>query len=331
MSGKVILSGSCKTKKNRIKTYQTLSRLNRCHPKKRDTFVLDFANDPEQIRIAFKKYCKTTILLGESDVNKLNDLTEIIESYNFYTLDDMEQVVNLKLNGTDEERPKIDAILDGVTQRFKEELDEEGQIKCKGAIKNFNRCYPYFSAIMPFESIEWEKLYIFYSLLVKKLPKLKIDDDTEGLLENIDFDKYRIVKEEERNIVLENENAEIHPVPVGQGGGTPQSEQDSLSHIVLDFNEVFGGIEWKNEDEVQRQIGELPGRIAKSIDFVNAVKNGDKDVAQITFNDDIVNIVASMLEEKTEFVQTYFGNHDFQDFVNKRVFHAAMSQLGHLS
>ncbi len=310
-----------------VKAVQTLSRLNRCHPKKQDTFVLDFANDPEVIRRSFQEYYKTTVLVGESDVNKLNDLTERIEGYNFYEQEDMDKVVELKLSGSDEDRPKIDAVLDAVTMRFKEELDEDGQIDCKSAIKNFCRCYPYFSAIMPFESTEWEKQYIFYSLLVKKLPKLKTDDYTEGLLDNVDFDKYRMVKEEERQLVLENENAEVKPVPVGQGTGLPRPEMEALSNIVKDFNELFGNIDWKNRDEVQRQINELPKRIAGSADFVNAVRNGDRQVAQIAFNDDMVAIVAAMLEEKTEFVQTYFNNPDFQNFVNVRVYQAAVSQL----
>lgn len=310
-----------------VKAVQTLSRLNRCHPKKQDTFVLDFANDPEVIKQSFQEYYKTTVLVGESDVNKLNDLTEKIEEYNFYVQDDIDKVVELKLSGSDEDRPKIDAVLDGVTMRFKEELDEYEQIDCKSAIKNFCRCYPYFSAIMPFESPDWEKQYVFYSLLVKKLPKLKIDDCTDGLLDNVDFDKYRMVKEEERQLVLENENAEVKPVPVGLGMGMPQPEMEALSNIVKDFNELFGNIDWKNRDEVQRQINELPKRIASSVDFVNAVKNGDRQVAQITFNDDMVAIVAAMLEEKTEFVQTYFNNPDFQNFVNARVYQAAVSQL----
>ena len=310
-----------------VKAVQTLSRLNRCHPKKQDTFVLDFANDPEIIQKAFQDYYKTTVLVGESDVNKLNDLTETIEGFNFYTQADIERVVELKLTGNDDDRPAIDAVLDAVTERFKEELDEDGQIACKSAIKNFNRCYPYFSSIMPFDSAEWEKQYIFYSLLVKKLPKLKIDDFTEGLIDNIDFDKYRIVKEEERQIVLENENAEVAPVPVGHGTGKPVPEMEALSTIVKDFNELFGNIDWKNRDEVQRQINELPERIADSVDFANAVKNGDRQVAQITFNDDMIAIVAAMLEEKTEFVQTYFGNKDFQNFVNARVYQAAVSRL----
>ena len=310
-----------------LKAVQTLSRLNRCHPKKQDTFVLDFANDPEMIRQAFQRYYKTTILEGESDVNKLNDLTETIEGFNFYTQNDVDTVATLKLMGTDEDRPKIDSVIDAVVVRFKEELNEDEQIKCKSAIKNFNRCYPYFSAIMPYESPEWEKQYVFYSLLVKKLPKLKIDDLTDGLIDNIDFDKYRIVKEEERSIALDNENSNVNPIPVGTGGGKPQPEMDALSSIVKDFNDTYGNIEWKNRDEVQRQIEELPARIATSVDFVNAVRNGDKQVAQITFNDDIINIVAGMLEEKTEFVQTYFATPDFQNFVNARVFQAAVSKL----
>lgn len=310
-----------------VKAVQTLSRLNRCHPKKQDTFVLDFANDPEMIQKAFQDYYKTTVLVGESDVNKLNDLTETIEGFCFYTQDDVDRVVELKLTGNDDDRPAMDAVLDGVTERFKEELNEDEQIVCKSGIKNFNRCYPYFSSIMPFESAEWEKQYIFYSLLVKKLPKLKIDDFTEGLIDNIDFDKYRIVKEEERQIVLENENAEVAPVPVGHGTGKPVPEMEALSTIVKNFNELFGNIDWKNRDEVQRQINELPARIAGSVDFANAVKNGDSQVAQITFNDDMIAIVAAMLEEKTEFVQTYFGNKDFQNFVNARVYQAAVSRL----
>lgn len=310
-----------------VKAVQTLSRLNRCHPKKQDTFVLDFANDPEMIQKAFQDYYKMTVLVGESDVNKLNDLTETIEGFCFYTQDDVDRVVELKLTGNDDDRPAMDAVLDGVTERFKEELNEDEQIVCKSGIKNFNRCYPYFSSIMPFESAEWEKQYIFYSLLVKKLPKLKIDDFTEGLIDNIDFDKYRIVKEEERQIVLENENAEVAPVPVGHGTGKPVPEMEALSTIVKDFNELFGNIDWKNRDEVQRQINELPARIAGSVDFANAVKNGDSQVAQITFNDDMIAIVAAMLEEKTEFVQTYFGNKDFQNFVNARVYQAAVSRL----
>ena len=310
-----------------LKAVQTLSRLNRCHPKKLDTFVLDFANDPDMIRESFQRYYKTTILAGETDINKLNDLQSKIEEYNFYNEDDVVNVVKLKLSGNDDDRPKIDAILDAVTERFKTELDEGQQIECKSAIKNFKRTYPFIASIMPFESPEWEKLYIFLSLLLKKLPRLKIDDFTDGLLDTIDFDKYTIVKQEERSIQLEDVSSEVDAVPVGMGGNKPDPELDVLSAIVADFNEKFGNYEWRDKDEVFKQIRELPVRIGKSVSFINAVRNSDQQTAQIQFNQDMMGIVASMLEEKTEFVTRYFNEPDFQNKVNEWVYRAAYQRF----
>ena len=68
-----------------VKAVQTLSRLNRCHPKKRDTFVLDFANDADSIKDSFQRFYKTTILSKEVDPNKLNDLIQEIEDANIYS------------------------------------------------------------------------------------------------------------------------------------------------------------------------------------------------------------------------------------------------------
>lgn len=311
-----------------LKAVQTLSRLNRAHPKKFDTFVLDFANDPEDIRAAFQRYYKTTILEGESDVNKLNDLIDTVERKPFYTNEDKIRVVELRLSGNDGDRPEIDAMLDANVARFKDELNEEEQVRAKSAMKNYCRIYPFFAAIMPFESLDWERQYLFYSLLVKKLPKLRREDFTAGLLETIDFDKYRIQKAEERDITLENVNAVVEPVPVGSGGGIPEVELDSLSHIVEDFNAAFGGIDWRDEDEVRRQIQDLPRRMAQDDNFVNAVRNGDSQVAQIQFNDAIQNIVATMGEEKLEFMQQYFANTEFRNFVNERVFRACLEDIG---
>ena len=310
-----------------LKAVQTLSRLNRSHPKKFDTFVLDFANDPEDIRTAFQRYYKTTILEGESDVNKLNDLIETIELKPFYTIEDRDLAARLRLSGKDEDRRKIDAVLDANVERFKGELNEEEQIRAKSAMKNFCRIYPFFAAIMPFESSDWERYYLFYSLLVKKLPKLKREDFTAGLLETIDFDKYRIQKEEERDITLENVNATVAPVPVGSGGGIPEIELDVLSQIVEDFNAAFGGIDWKDEDEVRRQIQDLPRRMREDEGFVNAVRNGDGQMAEIQFNNIIQSVVANMGEEKLEFMQQYFANDEFRNFVNERVFQACLKDI----
>jgi type I restriction enzyme R subunit len=189
------------------------------------------------------------------------------------------------------------------------------------------RIYPFFAAIMPYESPEWEKQYLFYSLLVKKLPNLNREDFTSGLLETIDFDKYRIQKEEERNITLDNTDATIEPIPVGSGAGKTVVELDILSNIVADFNTQFGGIEWTDVDEVRRQIQDLPRRMTDNEDFVNAVKNGNDQAAQIHFYNAIQGVVASMGEEKLEFMQKYFANNEFQNFINERIFQSCLLRI----
>lgn len=308
-----------------VKAVQTLSRLNRCHTKKKDTFILDFANDPEDIQHAFQTYYKGTSLSHETDPNKLNDLIEIVEDANIYTDEDV-----LKFNRlywTSAPREDLDAIINRCVARFKEELSEEQQIKCKSAIKSYVRTYPFLAAVMPFISPEWEKLYHFYYYLGTKLPKLAIDDWTEGLIESIDFDKYRIVEQEEVNLSLSDSNAEIDPVPVTIGGGKPEPQMESLSKIIEDFNTLYGGIEWEHADTVRAQIQQLPGLLAKSESFVNAVHNSDSDTAQIQCNTDLFQIVINMMAENTEFARNYLDNETFRNFVNSRVFQQASTMV----
>jgi hypothetical protein len=52
---------------------QTLSRLNRIHPDKEDTFVLDFANMAEEIHDAFPPCYQATAFSEGADPNKLYD------------------------------------------------------------------------------------------------------------------------------------------------------------------------------------------------------------------------------------------------------------------
>ena len=76
-----------------IKAVQTLSRLNRAHPQKHDTFVLDFYNDSETIQKSFEPYYRTTILSDETDPNKLHDLKTDLDAYQIYSPDKIDELV----------------------------------------------------------------------------------------------------------------------------------------------------------------------------------------------------------------------------------------------
>ena len=299
-----------------VKAVQTLSRLNRCHPKKRDTFVLDFANDAESIKNSFQRFYKTTILSKETDPNRLNDLIQEIESANIYSEEDI-YMLNEKY-WTGASREEIDPIINNSVERFKE-LEENIQIRCKSSIKSFLRTYPFLAAVLPFKSVEWEKLNTYFSLLIHKLPVLRGEDFTEGLIEAIDFDQYRIVKGEEQKIELENSDAEIEPTPVGTPKGKAELNMARLSEILDEFN----GINWLDKEKAKQQLEELPVRLQADEAFVNAARNSDKETAQQQCNMSLMMIIARMLNENTEFCRNYLDNPDFMNFINQRVFNAA--------
>lgn len=303
-----------------VKAVQTLSRLNRCHPKKRDTFVLDFVNDAESIEEAFQRYYKTTILSRETDPNRLNDLIAVIEEANIYTENDVE-LLNEKY-WSSAPREEIDPIINQSVDRFNV-LDGDTQVRCKSSIKSFLRSYPFIAAVMPFRSVEWEKLNTYYMLLVHKLPILRGEDFTEGLLQAVDFDQYRLVKGEELQIELQNDDAEIEPIPVGQPRGAAEPELVRLSDIIDEFN----GINWLNRDRVREQIDELPSRLEADEAFVNAVQNSNRETALQQFNRSMMMIAVRMLNENTEFTRNYLDNPEFQNFINQRVFNSVYDNI----
>lgn len=299
-----------------VKAVQTLSRLNRCHPKKRDTFVLDFVNDADSIKNSFQQFYKTTILSKETDPNKLNDLIQEIESANIYSEENIYMLNDKYWAGAS--REEIDPIINDSVERFKE-LDENIQIRCKSSIKSFLRTYPFLAAVLPFKSVEWEKLNTYFSLLIHKLPVLRGEDFTEGLIEAIDFDQYRIVKGEEQKIELENSDAEIEPTPVGTPKGKAELNMARLSEILDEFN----GINWLDKEKAKQQLKELPARLQADEAFVNAARNSDRETAQQQCNMSLMMIIARMLNENTEFCRNYLDNPDFMNFINQRVFNAA--------
>lgn len=304
-----------------VMAVQTLSRLNRCHPKKIDTFVLDFANDEETIKAAFQKYYKTTILSKESDPNKLNDYISAIEETNIYTDDEVEALNTKYWKGVG--RQELDPIVNLAVERFKA-LDGNRQISCKSSIKGFLRTYPFIAAVTSYKSLEWEKLNTYFMLLVHKLPKLKDEDFTLGLIEAIDLDQMQVTRLGDAKIALENTDAEIDPIPLENGkGGKSEHEMTKLSDIL----ELFNGINWQNIELAKQQLDELPNKMKNDQAFVNAAKNSNKATAQQQFNSSMLTAVTNMLNENTEFCRQYLDNRDFMNFINERVFQNVYQQV----
>ena len=212
-----------------IKAVQTLSRLNRAHPKKHDVFVLDFRNNANTIQEAFADYYRTTILSEETDPNKLHDLKASLDGYQVYTDAEIDRLVTLYLGGAD--RDQLDPLLDACVAVYKGQLDEDGQMDFKGKAKAFGRAYGFLASILPYTNAEWEKLSIFLNFLVPKLPAPVEEDLSKGILESIDMDSYRVEKKSAIRVQLADEDAEIDPVSATGDGHSPEPELDtSLEH-----------------------------------------------------------------------------------------------------
>lgn len=261
-----------------IKAVQTLSRLNRCHSGKSDVFVLDFANDPSEIQKAFEKYYKTTILAGETDANKLNDLIDTMEPMQVYTQQQIDTFVGLYLNNA--ERDKLDPIIDVCVENYKA-LDLEDQIVFKSSAKQFVRTYNFLSSILPYGSQEWEKLSIFLNLLVTKLPRPTSDeDDVEKIVEDVDLESYRVVAQETMAIRLADQDAEIDAIPVKTDIGIPVPEMDTLTNIIATFHDIWGKCEWTDEDKIKNQIADLPDIVRQDEAYQNAMRYSDAQNAR---------------------------------------------------
>ncbi len=233
-----------------IKAVQTLSRLNRAHPQKRDCLVLDFQNNSEAITFAFQDYFRTTLLAEETDPNKLHDLKAALDAAQVYTPEQVNRFVELFLS--DAERDQLDPILDACVPAYKA-LDEDGQVDFKAKAKVFCRTYSFLSSIIPYSNAEWEKLSILLNLLLPKLPAPIDEDLSKGILEAIDMDSYRVEKKAVLKIALVDEDAEIEPVPTDASGHKPEPEMDRLSNILKTFNDQFGTL-FTDSDRVAKRI-----------------------------------------------------------------------------
>lgn len=308
-----------------IEAVQTLSRLNRACPKKYDTFVLDFFNDPNDIIESFSRYYKTTLLSGETDPNKLYDLIADMESYQVFSDEHVEQLVNRYLDGAD--RDQLDPALDACASVYKQ-LDTDGQIKFKSAAKGFVRTYGFLSAILPYGNPEWEKLSIFLNMLIPKLPSPQEDDLSQGILEAIDLDSYRIEKKETISLILPDEDAEVGPVLMSTAKGKQEPEMDVLSAILSDFNDMFGNIDWNDADNVRRQILEIPAMVSRDEQYQNAMRNSDKQEARTESDRVLQKVIFSIMADNMELFKQYTDNQDFKKWLSDLVFSLTYNKNG---
>lgn len=301
-----------------IKAVQTLSRLNRAHPKKHDVFVLDFQNDTEIIEKSFADYYRTTILSKETDPNKLHTLKDELGTCQVYSPQQVDEFVKLYLDGQIVD--KVHPILDACVEVYLDELDEDGQVNFKGKAKAFTRTYDFLATILPYGVQEWEKLSIFLNFLIPKLPAPVEEDLAKGILEAIDMDSYRAEKKATLAIALPDADAEIEPVPTSGGGRKAAPEMDKLSNIIKAFNDQFGGL-FNDPKAVEKRIMDvIPPKVSADPAYQNARQNSDRQNARIEHDKALKRVITTMFKDDAQLFKQFQDNDSFRRWLTDTVF-----------
>lgn len=309
---------------NDVKAVQTLSRLNRCCENKIDTCVLDFANDADDIKDAFQPFYKETKLIEGTDPNKLYEILGKLDYLNVYEEDEVDRVIDMFFEN--KSREFIDPIMDTCVERYKD-LDEEDQVEFKSGVKSFIRTYNFLSVILPLGQIEWTKKSIFFELLVHRLPTPRDDEGINEILESIDLESYRLEKQNELNIALENKDGETSPNQAGTARPFVP-DMESLDIIIANFNDIFGNIDWNDKDNVARQIKELPDMVAKDERIINAIKNSDKGNVKIEYENVLADVMRAIMKDNMELFLQFTSNQQFKKWLSDSVFEEIMKEIG---
>ncbi len=235
-----------------VKAVQTLSRLNRMCAGKEDTFVLDFANDTDEILESFQPYYELTSIKENSDPNYLYDLKSELDKANVIWETEVNNFCNLYFKSakslTVSDQAKLNAYIDPAVERFKQ-LPQESSDKnvigtevtqedFKNTMQSFNRTYSFLTQIMPFSDVDLEKLFTYTRFLYKKLPRTSQNDKFK-LGDEVSLEYYRLQKIAEHNIVMESRS--VYELDGGGQAGLRLTKEDeaNLSEIIEVLNKKF--------------------------------------------------------------------------------------------
>lgn len=310
-------------------TVQTLSRLNRRKRGKEDTMVLDFVNDPDDVQKVFQEYYGKNLMQeeDETDPNSLYDVKGKLRDFGIFTSTDVDAFAKYFFATEKEEqenKPKINAVLDEVCDRAIKNLPQDMLDKFRKTCKSFHKLYSFLSQIITFQDAELEKLSPFCLALAKKLPFKK-----EGLpydvLNESQLESYRVQYISTRKLSLESGDTQMKGMHPGEPQETPGEEYDWLSNIIKVLNETFG-VDLTDDDKVE--LNNLKSKVMGNEElmaFFNPQNSRDdvKSKFDEQVDSELLNFINSKFELYNKLTEdranTLFKSTWFNEVYDKRV------------
>lgn len=312
-----------------IQAVQTLSRLNRMHPLKEDTFVLDFVNDREEIRAAFLQFYDGAVMGEEAEPNQMYAIKAELDASGIYLQADVERFVAIYFKPRERQSPAdhaaMNAALDPAVDRFRSlQLSDEEQAELwRSKLNAFRNLYAFLSQVIPYQDSDLEKLYSYFRLLSPKLP-------TRGAGPGYSFDDevrlayYRLQKISEGSINLRGGTAEPLDGPRAVGSGAALDEEVPLSRLIDVMNERFG-TDFTEADQlffdqiIEAAVGEAS--------LQEAAAANPEDKFALLFSGVLDTLFIERMEQNEEIFARFMNERDFKRVVAEWVARTVYGRL----
>jgi type I restriction enzyme R subunit len=304
-----------------IQAVQTLSRLNRTHPLKEDTFVLDFANKREDIREAFKTYYEGAEMGEEADPDRMYSIKSELDASGIYLAEEVNRFCEVyfkpKQRQSAPDHQAMNAALDPAVSRFSVfqiENEDEAEMWRK-KLRAFRNLYAFLSQIIPYQDSDLEKLYVFLRHLNSKLPRRNsgpayhFDDD-------IRLQYYRLQKISEGSISLHGEYAPRLDGPLETGTGVVREQPLSLSRLIDILNERFG-TDFKPADQLF--FDQVIEEAIKEENLRQAAAVNPSDKFELVFKGLLETLFIERMDQNEDIFVRYMNDITFQKIVTSRL------------
>ena len=300
-----------------IQAVQTLSRLNRTHPLKEDAFVLDFVNDPEEIREAFKVYYEGTEMGEEVDPARMYAVKGELDASGIYLDEEVERFCAVyfkpKQRQSTQDHQAMNAALDPAVSRFEDlQREDENQAELwRGKAQAFRNLYGFLSQIIPYQDSDLERLYVFLRHLAAKLPRRR-SGPAYQFDDEVRLEYYRLQKISEGSISLAGGDTHALDGQTEVGSGAVHEEALPLSQLIDVVNERFG-TDFNQADQLFfDQIVEA----AMSDDGLRqAAAVNPEDKFELVFRNLLERIFVERMDQNEEIFVRYMNDSSFQRIV----------------
>ncbi|MDP2126062.1 MAG: DEAD/DEAH box helicase family protein [Pseudohongiella sp.] len=302
-----------------IQAVQTLSRLNRTHPLKDDTFVLDFFNDPAEIQEAFRQYYEGSVMGEQVDPDKLYEVKAELDASGIYMQTEVAEFASVffapKRRQSLGDHRAMNAILDQAVARFEQlqQTEEEEAELWRGKVQAFRNLYSFLSQVIPYQDSDLEKLFTYLRHLALKLPKRKSGPGYQ-FDEEIELDYYRLQKISEGSISLNEGYAKPLDGPREVGTGMVHEELVSLSRLIDLVNERFGA---ELNDADQLFFDQIAESAYVNADLKKAAEVNSLSKFQLVFKQVLEALFVERMELNEELFADYMSKPELQDLVSQ--------------